>query len=492
MIRNQQRCLTRIFSRSTKYIYPSSTTTQQRDNCLISKILLISVNRCTNPYPIYPLGVSYVAGALRKEGFTVSLLDMLYESDNLKETIATFAPDLIGLSLRNIDDIRIDAPRFFVPELYTLIARIRKHTQAPLVLGGSAFSLFPATLLADSGADYGIAGEGETTLVKLIKLLSSKPKPSVAELQVIPGLYSTIGGDIAGSQQEPLSPDAIGIPLRTDEHLAYYQQKCSIINLQTQRGCPFTCCYCTYPIIEGATIRYRPATAVVDEIATLHDRGATYLFIVDSVFNATNSHVIGICDEIVKRNIRMAWSCFLRPKNITPELIAAMKAAGVRHIEFGSDSFCDSVLAAYGKQFTFDDILASSEAVRAAKIRYAHFLICGGPGENEATLEESFANSQKLKKTVIFPFIGMRLYPGTPLFAHALAEGSIQATDSLLAPRFYLTPNLTKEIIREKLDRFHKQAPNWIVDDLSEEQVFVMNGLRSRGITGPLWEFLIR
>lgn len=459
---------------------------------MIDKILLISVNRCTNPYPVYPLGVSYVAGALREEGFTVSLLDMLYESDRLSETIATFSPQLIGLSLRNIDDIRIDEPRFFVPELYRLIARIRKHTQVPLVLGGSAFSLFPATLLAESGANYGIAGEGEAALVKLIKLLSNKPKPSVAELQAVPGLYSNTKGELCGSPQKPLLPEAIGIPLRTPAHLAYYQKVCSVMNLQTQRGCPFTCCYCTYPIIEGATCRYRSAPAVVDEIAILRDRGATYLFIVDSVFNTTNAHVISICNEIVKRNIRMAWGCFLRPKNVTPELMAAMSAAGMRHIEFGSDSFCDSVLAAYGKQFTFDDILAASDAACAAKVRYAHFLICGGPGENEATLEESFTNSRYLKKTVIFPFIGMRLYPDTPLFAHALAEGNIRATDSLLAPRFYLAPNLTKETIRRTLSRFRKQAPNWIIDDLTQEQIAVMNAMRLRGITGPLWEFLIR
>lgn len=92
-----------------------------------------------------------------------------------------------------------------------------------------------------------------------------------------------------------------------------------------------------------------------------------------------------------------------------------MARAGLAHIEFGTDSFCNSVLRENGKRFTFDDVLAASEVALSEKIEFCHFLICGGPGETTLTLQETFENSLLLKHAVILALIGMRVYPGTPL-----------------------------------------------------------------------------
>ena len=86
---------------------------------------------------------------------------------------------------------------------------------------------------------------------------------------------------------------------------------------------------------------------------------------------------------MLRRNVKISWGCFLRPQGLTPELMKLMARAGLAHIEFGSDSFCDEVLAAYQKDFTFDDILHSSELASREKVDFCHFLICGGPGETQ-------------------------------------------------------------------------------------------------------------
>ena len=143
-----------------------------------------------------------------------------------------------------------------------------------------------------------------------------------------------------------------------------------MLNLQTQRGCAHVCTYCTYPVIEGHTSRRRPPEVVAEEMAQIEAAGARYVFIVDSIFNSSPAHVVETCEALLRRKLAVRWGCFLRPQGLTPELMRLMARAGLAHIEFGSDSFCDPVLAAYAKQLTFEDILRSSKLAKAEGIDY--------------------------------------------------------------------------------------------------------------------------
>ena len=210
----------------------------------------------------------------------------------------------------------------------------------------------------------------------------------------------------------------------------------------------------------------------------------------DSVFNSTPRHVTEICEAILRRNVKISWGCFLRPRGLTAELMDLMARAGLTHIEFGTDSFSDVTLKTYAKHFTFADVLESSELARQRKIDYCHFLICGGPGETLATLQEGFENSLRLKNTAIMAVVGMRIYPGTPLFAQAVAEGVIQPDADLLAPAYYLAPGLTEEMIFAKLREFSQRSPSWIAGDPLPGYQELIQRLRKRGVAGPLWSYL--
>ena len=456
---------------------------------MAEKILLISVNTCTTPYPVYPLGISHVAASLRGRGHEVVLADLRYDDGEIENIVENLQPRYIGLSLRNIDDHRIDETVFFVPVLYAIAERLRKISAAPIILGGSAYSLFPEELIEKSGADYGVVGEGDATLPHLIDMLMHAGAEP-ADLSTIQGLVYRNGGRIVRNPVAPLNAGTVARPYRPERLFDAYLTHSGVANIQTQRGCPYTCCYCTYPVIEGRTMRARDPAAVADEAAELEANGARYFFIVDSVFNADNDHVVAVCEAFLDRKITATWGCFLRPKAVSTELMELMARAGLRHIEFGTDSLCDRVLDAYGKQFTVDDIVTADNIAHACGVRHAHFLISGGPGETEATLQESFDNSVRLKKTVIFPFVGMRLYPGTVLYGRALKEKVIDETTDLLQPFFYVTGELRKERITEVLDMFHERASRWVVRDPSPEQLKVIERLRARNMSGPLWEFL--
>jgi radical SAM superfamily enzyme YgiQ (UPF0313 family) len=214
------------------------------------------------------------------------------------------------------------------------------------------------------------------------------------------------------------------------------------------------------------------------------------VFIVDAVFKLTNDHVSDICDAILRRRVNLSWSCFLRPKNLTAELMTLMARAGLTHIEFGADSFCDEVLVEYGKAFTFADILHSTELARAAHVHYSHFVICGGPGETTETLQTVFANSRRLTGAIIFASPGMRVYPGTPLFVRAQREGMLPADADLLdLVYYYISPSLRQEDLLQQLAEFGEQDSNWITSPLPATFPRIAERLRQRGVVGPLWEY---
>ncbi|HEY5914370.1 MAG TPA: lipid biosynthesis B12-binding/radical SAM protein [Verrucomicrobiae bacterium] len=452
---------------------------------MASRILLISANRCAHPDPVFPLGLAYLNAALRQAGHQCLWLDSLADAAHFGETLRNCRPDYVGLSLRNIDDVLIRKQETYYEDVPSLVALIRRELRCPVILGGSGFSIFPERLLDLAGADFGIAGEGETSFPALIDALETGK-----DFHSIPGVVYRRNGNISRTptSAQPFT-GLLGDADRPPSNAAHYLQTGSMLNVQTQRGCAFRCSYCTYPIIEGRQHRGRPPDLIADEFEQLNRQGARYAFIVDSVFNSSVQHVTETCEALVRRRNKLPWGCFLRPQGLTPELMKLLARAGLAHIEFGSDSFCDDVLAAYRKGFTFEEILASSNLAREARIDFCHFLISGGPGETIETLERGFENSRRLDGAVIMAVVGMRIYPGTALFDQALAEGRISRATDLLKPAYYLAPGLTAGEVFARLQAFAHQSPNWIVGDPDPAYQNLVARLRKRGVAGPLWSY---
>jgi len=453
-----------------------------------SRILLFSINQYDFPYPVFPLGAAQVEAALRNAGHCVRFVDYNVNLGPIPELIAEFQPEFVGISLRNIDDVLIQTRETFFDVLLNLVQEMRLHTNATIVLGGSGYSIFPEELLELSGADYGIQGEGESQFLALINALNQK-----RDCTHLSGLVYRQNGIVRMNQRSRVeSPNDIAIPDLSPEITDYYLRRSSMLNLQTQRGCALQCCYCTYPLLEGRNYRQRSAESIAEELAQMEARGARYVFIVDSVFNTSHAHVTKICEAILRRGIKLKWCCFLRPKRLTIELLQLMGRAGLTHIEFGSDSFCDSVLEVYGKGLTFDDIQQSSELAAEANIDHAHFLILGGPGETEQTIETTIANSKRLPNPTLMARVGMRVYPGTPLFDQLNADPARPQLPPLLKPYYYIAPPLTQDGVLNRLREAAAEMPYWIYDDPPPEYYKMTERLRAKGVVGPLWSYFAR
>ncbi len=452
-----------------------------------SRILLVNPNRYDQPYPVYPVGLAYLNGSLRSAGYRTATWDRLASADTLELRIASFRPDFVALSMRNVDNVQYHNPNSFVGDLLDCCRRIRAATPARLIIGGSGFSIFPLEILELTGADYGIQGEGEGALVRLLGALETG-----GSTEAIPGLlHRNAGGTICISPHDSRAVLFDTAPDHDPELIRAYTSRGSLLGVQTQRGCPLKCCYCTYPIIEGKRSRYRPALEVVREMADLVKLGAKYTSIVDSVFNTHEDHVLRICEALAEAKLDMEWQCFLRPRRLTRDLLATMRRAGLRHIEFGSDSLSDPVLGRYGKGFSFEEIEEASRYAHELGIKYSHFLIFGGPGETADTLEETLARAQRLPEAFFFATLGMRVYPGTPLWSELepTREGD-SASDDLVTPRFHVEPHFTVGGLYERLRRHRERNHNWVVGDPPREFHATMGRLRERGVRGPMWEYI--
>jgi radical SAM superfamily enzyme YgiQ (UPF0313 family) len=431
------------------------------------KVLLISANTVVEPYPVYPLGLDYVAGALAAD-HEVQCLDMNCFPDEglLLPAIMRFNPDIIGISLRNIDNTDALHPQSYIPDYQHLIRCIRQVSAVPIVLGGSGFTIYPNELMDLLEADFGVVGEGE----RIVLLLAALQK----------------------GEDPPWSREVVrNLSFQADQ-IGFYLKNGGMLNLQTKRGCPFRCVYCSYPHIEGRTMRYRNPDQIASDAVALQQAGAKYLFLTDSAFNAHIDHSLSVAKAFKSAGLTIPWGGFFAPTRMPEGYFDTLADCGLKHVEFGTEALCDSVLQAYGKPFFVEQVLKVHRAANAAGLYVAHYFLFAGPGENEQTLSTTLSNIDKLEKTVLFLFCGMRIYPHTALYEIAKQQGQLKASQSILEPVFYRSPTISIPRAAEMIAAHAHGRENWVQGAGGEETGDILNRMYRKGFTGPLWEYLIR
>jgi lipid biosynthesis B12-binding/radical SAM protein len=443
----------------------------------MTRILLISSNITTEPYPVYPLGLAVIAGALAGAGHCIEQFDFLACGESealLAARVAAFAPDYICLSIRNLDNCDSLSATGYPAIAKRLVEIVREGSRAPVIVGGPAFSIMPEELLAYTGADYGVVGEGERLVCELIRDLSmGKSSPRLLRSgALLPG-------------------DSIGSALYSEQIIGYYLEKSGMLNLQTKRGCPHGCIYCSYPALEGERYRCRDPRAVVDDMARARvEHGVESFFFTDSVFNDSDGHYLEIVEEILRRGLSARWCCYLRPEGIGRREIALMKRAGLYAVELGTDAASDTTLRSLGKGFRFADALEVNRACVAERLPCAHFVMFGGPGETRETVAEGLANLEQLEHTVVFAFSGIRVLPGTPLLARAIRDGLLVEAASLQEPVYYLSPGVDVQQMNAMILASFKNRRDRVFPPAEGQQRLAV--MQRFGYRGLLWDTLIK
>ncbi|MDD5223239.1 MAG: cobalamin-dependent protein [bacterium] len=448
------------------------------------KVLLVSTNKYKNPYPVYPIGLDYVAGAIA-DSHEVRILDLCPSGNNREVTnaIREFRPDLVGMSLRNIDNVDGTYPLEFTTDFQGVARQIREATPAPIVLGGSAFNIFPEELMRITGADYGIIGEGEK-LKLLLEALGRGGDPAL-----VPGVIRPGGKP---GRNEPWTGEIRRRSNRNDPHLGFYLQNGGMMNIQTKRGCPFNCSYCTYPLLEGNKTRCFDPGEVAAQALELQEAGAKFIFFTDSSFNADVKYSLEVGGALARKGVRIPWGAFFSPIPMPDDYYRKLAEGGLSHVEFGTDSLCDEMLVSLNKPFDVRAVISGHNAACAAGLKVAHYLLCGAPGENRETLETTFSRAEKLEKCVIFIFCGIRVYPRTSLWDLAVAQNRIGKDAVGLDPIFYSGEfsgcGEINKVVKEKING----KTSWIIGDGGEKIYQTIARFHRRGYPGPLWEKLIQ
>lgn len=436
------------------------------------RVAFVSGNREKLPDAVIPLGILWVAASL-PDDHEKTVIDLCFEDDPLEALrvgIETFAPDVVALGMRNIQSADYSGTPDTIAYYDELLGVLREATSVPVVMGGSGFSVMPRDLMQTLRPDYGISGEGEEAFPAFVRALESG-----IGLERVGNLHRFVDDRLVSNPpaNQFLEMDRLPFPDRRFVDARHYTDY-GIESVQTKRGCPLRCEYCTYPIIEGRVGRVRSPAIVLDELESIVAArpDIKHVFVVDSVFNLPRSHAKSVCREMIDRELRVPWTCYANPLGFDPELAELMAAAGCAGMEVGADSGSDRLLDALGKGFTTEQIRNLSRLAKQAGLRDCHTFLLGTPGE---TMDDVLRTLEFIID--LDPF-------GAILMAWV---DDYEALD----PELAVERRKLRESVLELLDTHKTEFPWWSIPSLGvnyDPALFEM--LRKRGLHGPMWQHM--
>jgi len=462
-----------------------------------ARVLLISANRERQPYPVVPNGLACVASALDAAGHDVRFVDLCFAGNPIataKRALREHDPEIVGVSIRNIDNSDAIALRHYTPEARELFSAIRSTApKAKVIAGGAAFGVAPEALFQSFGVDYAVAGDGERASVALVDAIARHN-----DIAAVPGLVRLVDGRVHFSPpgEDDRLDDLPAPALHRWIDLRRYERNGATIPIQTKRGCVYKCVYCTYRNVEGWGYRTRDPERVADEIEELNrEAGVKSFDFVDSTFNSPPGHAVEVCEAIIRRKLKV----HLDTTNFTPatasdELLSAMRRAGFRTLGITAESASDPVLQKLEKGFTAAKAREVAERVEKHGIRALWIFLVGGPGETKETLEETlaFAEWRLNRGDAVYLTVGLRIYPGTTLQRIAIGEGVISDHDSLLDPSFYFSPSLSFDAAVTRIKIFARRHPRFMfsADSRSPILPWLTRAASLMRLPKPHWQYM--
>ena len=382
-----------------------------------------------------PAGLAWLAGSLGP-AHEVRILDgAVLAPEELEAGVRAFGPEVVGLSLRNVDTTNYGDPHVFFAAFPPLARRLRALVGpgVPLVVGGPGFTLFARAVLARvPELDFGIPGEGEVAFSALLEHFGD---PGAAS-----GVLYRRDGVVQASPPAPPAALAALRPcydlLDLDRYLPFQDRWA--VGVQTRRGCTQRCAYCAYPLLHAGPVRLRSPEAVVDEIEGWHSRGFARFMFADSLFDRPRAHAVAVLEALAARRLPVTWRAYHGVRDLDPAWLALCVRAGCRELTFSPDAYGDASLDLLGKDCRRADIDRSLEAlVPFPEIKVAWNFFVGLPGQGPRELA-GMLRFQRRARRRLGARVGelrasyVRVEPGTALHRRLLAAGAFSPDDPLL------------------------------------------------------------
>ncbi len=368
-------------------------------------------------YVMVPISLPYIAAVVREYGFDVKIVDSVSEKispGRSVEIIREYDPELI---IMNTTTPTIGSDLEFGGELKKL-----KKSFRVAVFGVHVTSL-PGETLRGSGIDFVIRGEPEITSAELAKAIDRK-----TPLKNVPGISYKKGSGVYHNKDRPFIKNLDRLPFPARDLLRNEVYTMPIHDepytlMVPSRGCPGQCVYCTANIYYGRVCRERSPGNIVDEIEEIvNEHKIMNIAMWSDTFTMRKGFVMGVCDEIIRRGVRVNWMCNSRVNTVDPEMLRKMRKAGCSIISYGVESGVQEILNNAKKGITLRQIENAIKWTNSAGIETIAHVIFGLPGETPETMRQTIKFIKKVKPTYAQFYCAIP-FPGTEFYETARENG---------------------------------------------------------------------
>jgi radical SAM superfamily enzyme YgiQ (UPF0313 family) len=347
-------------------------------------------------------------------------------------------PDVVGLSLRNIDPASSFMHQWYYPFFVSMIKTIKRVTPScKLVVGGCGFSLFAKEIMGrNREIDFGVIGEGEHPFARLLKNLDHPER--------VGNLVFRNNGKILFTERTWEDFGSLPSPSMEFFDLNKYRKKRYSISVQSKRGCGFNCVFCPTDLLFGCKYRLRSPKKVADEVEQLvNSYDFDSYFFVDSTFNHPMEHARKVCHELIRRKLEVNWTAEFAPASINERFAKEALQTGCRFFYFSPDGASDRALKMLGKDLRMAHIEKTISLARSLEgMNVGYSFMYDLPRYNS----EQVAGLTRLiprmiarlrEKLYCLSLTKLRIYPHSELYDIALREGQIDNRTDLLYPTYY-------------------------------------------------------
>ncbi len=367
----------------------------------------------------YPLGLCYIAAVLEKHGHEVKIFDLAHDKrlkglNSAEQLIRQEKPDVVGISCLTYN--RKGAFR---------IAGIAKaiDNNIKVWMGGPHATFFPGQILEHvPSVDIIVTGESEDTVDELIGAIANGES-----IENIDGLaFRDENGNIKINKTREWSPDINSLPMPAHHQFADQIREKKWAHVIGNRGCPFGCNFCSTTYFWGLRTRKRDPKNVIDEVDHLvKEYGVENIYFEDDTFSIDQEWAHEICEEIIRRNLKIKWQAITRFNCITKELLAIMKESGCKRLTFGLESGAAKILNNLHKGLNRQVVIKGFELLRGSGIEVGLFMMVGNPGEDEETIRETCELFDAVGYYDVESISVLQLFPNTPFYYMAREKGLI-------------------------------------------------------------------
>lgn len=369
-----------------------------------------------------PLGLAYLAAVLEQSGREVKIIDpnpLNFTIDDIINSVKKFRPDIIGISS--------STPNFL--RAIDLCKKIKETWNISIIIGGPHITAVPEEILKYKCFDFGVIGEGETTILELVEKIENREDASKVK-----GTVYNDNGRLAKTMPREFIKDLDSLPFPARYLLPPLEKyiptrgtykRLPLGTIITSRGCLYRCSFCDRSIF-GNKFRYRSEKNIVDEIEVLINKfNAKEIKFWDDAINVIPTRVINICNEMINRGIKIPWSCIARINNMDEQILKKMKEAGCWQISYGIESGNQKVLDNIKKDLTIDQIKKVVSITNKVGIRTRGFFMLGLPGDTKETMKQTIDFAKRLRLDIANFYITTP-YPGTDFYDDIKKSGELK------------------------------------------------------------------